>query len=316
MLGGMRSKETLAVAILAGLAACSGRVREAGDGTSASGTGTSTCARDCTSTGSTTGSTARSGSGSTAVSTGLSLSVAPAGNIDLQVLIPEGAQVTALQYALSDGASQVIQSGSLATAGQSLVDFELGQVPARPAYTVSVHGASDDAQVQCSGTVGPFAVVAGATVSEKLEVVCTTAPVDAGNIYEPPPGCVTWQSLTSALDADGAPTNGSEVPADGKTAIVLIATASGPNPSAIQYRWSLTTLSGNGVAFVPGSRTGDGTTTGRVALTCVRDTTPNGISSTQVTLTVTDGADAGACSSLLSTVSTTVHCDSIVANDF
>jgi Stigma-specific protein, Stig1 len=236
------------------------------------------------------------------------------GNLGLRLSLPDGTTLSSVNYTLSNGTTTV-QSGPLNVSNSQSIDFQLGAVPAGTGYTITLQAASADGGITCLGAAGPFAVVAHSTVNETVQVICQSLANTNGNIFinGVPDFCGTWNSVsTIGPGVDAAPTNGSEVLADGVTPIVITATASGASPTSLHYTWSAVTNSGAGVTL--GTNVGNGTTTDTLTVTCNLDAT-DAVGSSTLTLVVTDSLDGGAvtCPTSLSTVTTTVFCDKIAS---
>lgn len=252
------------------------------------------------------------GSSSSIASNGGNVGGGDVGRLGMRLSLPDGTSIDSVGYSLSNGATTV-QSGTLATNHSQSIDFQLGQIPAGPGYTITLTAASGDGGVTCLGTAGPFAVVGHSTVNETVQLICQSGANNNGNIFISgvPDFCGTWNSVsTIGPGLDAAPTNGSEVLADGVTPIVITATATGASPSSLRYTWTATTITGNGVTIQ--SNVGNGTTTDTLTVTCNSDAV-DAVGSAQLTLVVSDSLDGGSvtCPTSLSTVSTTVFCDKI-----
>jgi hypothetical protein len=199
----------------------------------------------------------------------------------------------------------------ITTNNSAQINFELGSIPAGTGYVITLSGTSADGGVTCLGTSAAFAVTARTTANVGVNLVCSSGTTDAGQaiIIGAENFCGTWQSVSTAGPGlDAAPSNGSEVFADGQTPIVISATANGPDTSALLYTWSVLSSTGAGVTL--GASTGNGTTSDLVSLVCNPSTVAGGA---VIQLVVTDSQDGGAvnCSSNLSTTTVSVTCDAV-----
>jgi hypothetical protein len=114
------------------------------------------------------------------------------GRVAFYFALPGGQQVSAITYALSNGA----HSYSGTASGSALVgtSFVIPAVASGSGYGISLTAQSDDGSVSCSGSVGlgpdggpadgTFAVVPQTTAMVTLVLTCAaspTSPPDAGN---------------------------------------------------------------------------------------------------------------------------------------
>ena len=218
--------------------------------------------------------------------------------------------IPSVNYVLQNGTS-VVQSGVITTNNSAQVNFELGGIPAGSGYVITLSGTSADGGVSCLGTSQAFAVTARNTANVGVNLICTSGTTDAGQaiIIGAENFCGTWQSVSTAGPGlDAAPSNGSEVFADGTTPIVISATANGAATSDLVYTWSILSSTGAGVTL--GASTGNGTTSDQISLVCNPSTVAGGA---VIQLVVSDSADGGAvsCPGSLSTTTVPVTCDAV-----
>jgi hypothetical protein len=226
------------------------------------------------------------------------------GTIAMRLALGGETPIDSVAYTLQNGAS-VVQSGVQVTHESAGIDFELGSIPAGAGYTVTLTAASPDGGVHCLGASGTFSVLAHSTVTERVQLICTSGVADVGNLLITglESFCGTWQSVSTIGPATS---NGSEVFADGLTPMVITATGNGADTSALAYNWSVLSSTGGGVTL--GVETGNGTTTSTQTLTCNPSMQAGGA---VIQLVVTDSEDGGAvtCPATLSTVTVDVTCD-------
>ncbi len=155
---------------------------------------------------------------------------ADSGSVGAQLTLPGGQVLNTLTWTVTgpNGASTVVQSGTVSIANSAAVSFLVGGIPAGTGYTISASGTSTDGTVTCGGSA-TFAIAARQTTNVSLALQCNTPGSDAGSalvngtFY----GCSSANSIT-ALPAET--TVGSS--------IALTATANGANPAALTYVWS------------------------------------------------------------------------------
>jgi hypothetical protein len=207
------------------------------------------------------------------------------GKVSAQLTLPGGEQIQVITWQLTgpNGASTVVQSGSVPVAASNTVSFVVGGIPAGSGYTLSATGTSTDGSVVCSGSA-TFAIQPRATTSVPLLIGCN--PATGGSRVSLVTGqffyCATINGLTAApLETQVGGT------------IALSALASAPIAANLTYAWS----SPSGSFDQPSAPSANFTCTaaGQVA----------------ITLTVADGPvpTGSACSPALSTRTITVQCD-------
>jgi hypothetical protein len=236
--------------------------------------------------------------------------VGETGKVALRLSLGGETEIDSVKYVLQNG-SAVVQQGTLLTNNSAAINFELGQIPSGPGYSITLSASSPDGGVSCLGSSGTFTVQPRATIPEQVQLICTSGAIDSGMVVAKglESFCGTWQSVsTIGPGVDAGATNGSEVRANGVTPIVITATANGADTAALKYNWSVLASMGGGVSL--GAQTGNGTTTGSVTLTCNPSITGGGAT---IQLVVTDSEDGGAvtCPSSLSTTTVDVTCDCI-----
>ena len=219
------------------------------------------------------------------------------GAIAFALTVPNGVELDTVSYQLTNAAGTTVQSGSVSVQSSQSIEFQLGNVWPGNGYTVTTTSTGTNG-VSCSGSAGPFTVVARATTTVQIGMACYAAGSDAGNVFVTgtPYLCGTWNSL-STVGTGSQITNGSE--ADVGSTITLTATATGPDPTGLTYGWSTSNPIGT---FGPNDADGAADTTTFVC------TAPG---TTTITLVVGDGPvpKGFSCATAQSTVTATVTCD-------
>ncbi len=219
------------------------------------------------------------------------------GTIAFALTMPPGVELDTVGYQLVNAAGATAQAGTISIQTAQSIQFQLSNVPPGAGYTITL-SSTGTGGVSCSGSAGPFTVVARATTMVQVGLACYAPGADAGNVLVngTPFLCGTWNSL-STVGSGGQVTNGSE--ANVGSAITLTATATGPDPAALTYSWSSSNPIGT---FGPNDASGTSDTTTFVC------TAPG---TTTITMVVGDGpVPAGqSCAAGQSTVTTVVTCD-------
>jgi hypothetical protein len=220
-----------------------------------------------------------------------------AGTVAFLLTVPNGTELDAVGYRLTNGAGATVQSGQISVKDSQSIQFQLGNVPPGGGYTVTVT-ASGPSGVTCSGSAGPFSVALRATTSVQVGMACYAPGSDAGTVFVTgqPYLCGTWNSIAT-VGPDNQGTNGSEVDVGGT--ITLVASATGPDPKGLTYTWSSSSPIGT---FGPNNPNGTSDTTTFVC------SVPG---TTTITLVVGDGpVPSGAtCDPTQTTVTAVVTCD-------
>jgi hypothetical protein len=239
------------------------------------------------------------------------------GTIGLQLHNPDGSQIASVHFVLShigaDGGVVTDRTGDISTNNSESIEFQIGGVPAGTGYTITLTANTTDGGITCIGSASGIVIVAHATTSASVQLLCTAPGNDAGNLYVVgvPFYCATWNSLSTVLPNNS---NGNEVQLGG--VINLDATATGPDPNNLTYTWSQSSDAGLIGGFCTASADG-----GCASLATQTDTAVgqgdhilfmcNSVGTTTITLLITDGPvpDAGTCPANLQTVTTTVTCE-------
>ncbi|MGO9832786.1 MAG: alkaline phosphatase family protein [Polyangiaceae bacterium] len=214
------------------------------------------------------------------------------GTVGMQLTLPGGEQVNTVTWTITgpNGASTVVQSGSVNLQNSQSISFEVGGIPVGTGYSIALSGTSTDGSATCTGST-TFAIASRATMSVSVQLQCTTAPSEAGSalITGTTFNCATWNSVTASPSSVLV-----------GTSVSVSASALAPNPSAITYAWSAP----SGSFANPNAAS--------TTYTC-----PTTAGSETLTLTVgdgpTDGGTCGAGSTTTVTVSCTGHVDAAQA---
>jgi hypothetical protein len=226
------------------------------------------------------------------------------GSLGFALTLPGGAVLSSVTYDLltSSGTPAVLPNepnpGTVNVSNSSAIAFQLGGVPAATGDSISLT-ASVGGGGTCQGTASGINVTAGHTTNVTVQMLCSLPGADAGNLFvsASTSNCGTWTSLS---------TTSSEVFVG--ESLVLTATATGLNPSALGYTWAMSSPIGAfgataGGVGAPGQDEGVGPSD-PMQFMCTAPGT------TTITVVVDDGPqDAGTCPTNLSTATTTVKCD-------
>jgi hypothetical protein len=224
------------------------------------------------------------------------------GSIGLAITLPDGDSIDSVTFTLRDSGGNVIplsvpNPGTVATNESPSIHFEIGGVPAGSGDSITLV-ATTRGGVTCQGSATGIQVIAHATQNVLIQLVCTAAGVDAGNILVTGTTsfCGTWTALSSG-------NSGSEAYV-GET-VTLTATATGPDPENLGYTWSQSSSDGGVIGVLGTSQDEAAGPSDANTFLCTAPGT------TTVTVIVDDGAlpDGGSCPASLTTVSTTVVCD-------
>jgi hypothetical protein len=218
--------------------------------------------------------------------------------------LPGGAQINTVTYDLVNSAGNAValpgtpNPGTVSVSGSAAINFQLGAVPAGTNDSISL-SATMTGGGTCQGIASGINVTAGATTKVVVQMVCSVAGADAGNLFITANAnlCGTWTSLSSSS---------SEVYVG--SSLVLTATGTGPNPAGLGYTWTMSNPIGAfGSATAGVGAPGQDEGVGPVDAMQFMCTAPG---TTNVTVVVDDGAvDGGTCPANLSTYTTTVTCD-------
>jgi hypothetical protein len=226
------------------------------------------------------------------------------GSMGVALTLPSGAVVSSVTYDLLNSSNQPVtlagapNPGTVNVSNSAAINFQLGGVPAATGDSISLT-ATLQGGGNCQGNATGINITAGATTHATVNMLCSLPHPDAGTlaVSGTSSNCGTWTSLS---------TSNSEVNVG--ESIVLTATGTGLNPSALGYTWSMSNPIG---AF--------GATSNGVGANGVDEnvgpsdpmqfmcTSPG---TTTITVVVDDGPiDGGTCPSSSSTTSTVVTCD-------
>jgi hypothetical protein len=212
------------------------------------------------------------------------------GSLGMQLTLPGGQQVNSVSWTITgpNGASTVVQSGTVNLQNSQSISFLVGGIPAGNNYTIVLTGTSTDGTANCIGSV-TFNTTARTTTNVSVLLQCNTPPSEAGSALVT--GTLYSCASVSSLSASPAEVNvGSSV--------ALSATATGPGADAgtLSYAWSAP----SGTFDTPSASSANFTCTVAGPVT--------------VTLTVSDGAipDGGSCNAALNTATVQIKCDPLV----
>jgi phospholipase C len=209
-------------------------------------------------------------------------SKAGTGSVGVRLTLPGGQVLNTISWTITgpNGASTVVQTGSVNVQNSLTISFQVGGIPAANGYSISLTGTSTDGTATCAGSAS-FNVLAQATTSVSVSAQCHTAPADVGSVQVTATtfNCGTVNSITAT------PTQTTV-----GTPIALSASATAPNPSALTYAWSAP------------SGSFSASTAASTNFTC-------GVAgSVTLTLTVSDGpTDGGSCAPF-NTMTVPVQC--------
>ena len=212
------------------------------------------------------------------------VSGATTGEVSLQLTLPGGQGLTLVSWTITgpNGASTLVQSGSVNLSNANAINFLVGGIAAGSGYTISLSGTSTDGTVTCVGSA-TFAVTGRATTTVVVPLQCSTAAADAGSalINGSTYNCASISSVAVSPTETAVGTSST-----------LTALATGPNPSGLTYAWSAP------------SGTFSASNAANTTFTC---TVPGVVT---LTLTAGDGAlsDGGSCPAT-STTTVQVTCE-------
>ncbi len=207
------------------------------------------------------------------------------GSVGMQLTLQGGEQVNTVNWTITgpNGASTVVQTGSVNVAMSASISFLVGGIPAGSNYSIALSGTSMDGTTTCAGST-TFNTTARTTTNVSVTLQCNTAPPEAGSILVTGNtfncGTVSSISVSPAEVTIGNP-------------VSLSSLATGPNAGALTYLWSAPTGSFSNSAAP------------NTSFTC---TAPGPVT---LTLNVGDGAvpEGGACNPALASSSIQVTCD-------
>jgi hypothetical protein len=207
------------------------------------------------------------------------------GSLGVALTLPGGESISTLNWVITgpNGASTIVQQGTVNVQNSLSVSFTVGGIPAGTNYNIAISGTSTDATVTCGGSA-PFNVTARTTTSVSDFLQCNAALSEAGSV------AVSGQTYNCA--AVGSVTvSPSESTVGGSVA--LTATATAANLGGLTYAWSAPT----GTFSAPTAASSSFTCTAAGPVT--------------LTLTVGDGPlpDGGSCNAALASTTVLVTCD-------
>ena len=212
-------------------------------------------------------------------------SAADTGSVGMALTLPGGEILSTASWVITgpNGASTVVQQGSVNLQNSQKLSFTVGGILAGSNYNVAVSSTSVDGTANCSGSAA-FSVTAGTTTNVTVLMQCTSTAPDAGS------AAINGQTYSCAT-ASGVSVSPSETTIG--NSVGLIATAVAPNLPGVTFAWSAP------------SGTFSSSTSATTSFTC---TTTGTI---PVSVTVSDGTlpDGGSCNPLLTTATVQVQCD-------
>ncbi len=152
------------------------------------------------------------------------------GNIGFQLTLPGGSGIATVNWAISgpNDAETIVQSGKVDVAASGGTMFLVSKIPVASGYRVVLSAASVDGGISCEGST-PFAVTAHATSQVDVQLACNA--VSAGGHTTLVDGtsfdCAAWNAVTASPTETAV-----------GSAVSLAATATGPIPANLAYRWS------------------------------------------------------------------------------
>jgi hypothetical protein len=154
----------------------------------------------------------------------------PTGTVGLELTLPGGSSVSVVNWSITgpNDAATTVKSGSVDVHASGGTAFQVPQVPAGMGYRITLSAASVDGGVDCSGSAS-FAVIPHATTTVQVQLVCISAAAGhtamiGGTSFD----CAAWNSVSASPNETavaGSP-------------VSLSATATGPIPANLTYRWS------------------------------------------------------------------------------
>jgi acid phosphatase len=228
-----------------------------------------------------------SSSGATAPETTLSQQGNPKdGKVGMTLTLPGGEQINTVNWTITgpNGATTVVQTGSVDVANSTTISFLVAGIPAASNYSISLTGTSVDGSVTCSGSAS-FNTTALTTTNVSVALQCNTAAPEAGSAL-----------VTAGTYNCGTVTAISASPSEVNVGYPLTVTASAtaPNSGGLTYAWSAP------------SGSFDNASSASPHFTC---STPGNVT---LQVTVGDGTVpvGSTCNTALNTSTITVKCDS------
>jgi hypothetical protein len=208
------------------------------------------------------------------------------GAVGMELTLPGGEMLSTVTWTITgpNGASTVVQQGSVNVQNTNKIAFTVGGIPAGSGYSITITGTTTDGAVTCSGSA-TFSIVARTTTNVTVLMRCVSPGADSGS------AAFNGQTFNCAT-ANGIAASPSEATVGGSMALTATP-ASAPDPTAVTYAWSapsgtFSAASGQSTTF-----------------TC---TAPGAVT---ITLTVADGPvpSGASCDPAASTITLQVQCD-------
>lgn len=219
-------------------------------------------------------------------------SAANTGTVGMQLTLPGGETVNSVAWTITgpNGASTVVQTGTVNLQNSETVSFLVGGIAAASGYLISLSGTSSDGLATCTGSA-TFDTTARTTTDVSVLLQCNTAVSEAGSalVNGTAYSCASVNYVTAS---PAETTIGNSV--------ALAGSASGPSvgdAGAFTYSWSAP----SGEFDTPNAPAAN--------FTCLAS------GAVPVTLTVGDGPvpEGGACNAALETETVTIQCDQLQA---
>jgi hypothetical protein len=157
------------------------------------------------------------------------LPTGPTGSVGFQLTLPDGSSISIVHWSITgpNNSSTVVKSGSVDVHASGGTKFQVSEIPEGMGYRVLLSAMSVDGGIDCEGSAS-FAVVARATTQVDVQLACTAAgagqtTVVNGTSFD----CAAWNSVSASPNETAV-----------GTPVSLSATATGPIPANLTYRWS------------------------------------------------------------------------------
>jgi hypothetical protein len=255
--------------------------------------------------------------------------------VGADLTLPGGEHLSSIAYTLTNGTSTY--TGTYAVGDASTISFAIGGVAAGSGYSLAIHGTTDDGKDICSYPAPGDPLSSSITVTNRATTLVTlnmqclsTAGLDSGSVLTSAvqSNCPVWNTIVvnpENLTLSGGNVNEGGVP--GSTAIypgttatsavivsgqsaVLVASATGPNQSALAFNWSATagTIGSPAGMLDPNStaQPNGQSATNQTIYTCP----PTGSGTYTITMQVSDGPvpEAGGCDPSFTTGTVSITC--------
>ena len=104
------------------------------------------------------------------------------GQIGTELTLPGGEQINSVTWTVTgpNGASTVVQSGTVNVANSTTIQFLIGGIPAGANYLISLSGTSADGTVTCAGSA-TFSTTARATTNVSVALQCNSEAPETGS---------------------------------------------------------------------------------------------------------------------------------------